>query len=129
MANNGLVGRRTRKQWRRLVKAWRSTGQTAAHFAAAKGIVEGTLRWWAWRLECDGDLDAPKRASVTMVPVRIVEVDDPPTPSETSVEEPRPRLAWTLRTGRGELSVYAGGRDGDVRAAIAELLLGTGGSS
>ena len=43
--------RRSAAQWAELVAAWDSSGQSAEAFASARGLVEGTLRWWKAELE------------------------------------------------------------------------------
>jgi hypothetical protein len=110
--------RRTRKQWQKLVTAWRRSCRPAADFASESGVVESTLRWWAWRLE--RERDAAPSAPVALVPVRVAE--EPVAADDAS---DRARVAWTLRTSRGELTVYSAD-DGALRAAVASLV-GVGG--
>lgn len=68
---------------------------------------------------------APRaEAAVTMVPVRVVEMDDECVGSESVGAGPR-SIAWTVRTPRGEVQVYASADHvGALRAAIAMLLGG-----
>lgn len=83
-------------------------------------MVEGTLRWWTWRLGRDADVaSATGGDGVELLPVRIVESDSGQAESTGS-----PLLAWKLHTPRGELSVYASS-DLDLahlRATVAALL-------
>ena len=120
MASEQATGRRNRAQWRRLVAAWRRSGRPAAAFAASNGVVEGTLRWWAWRLGRDAVVASETvGAGVELLPVRIVECDGGQAESTDSLQ-----LAWKLHTPRGELSVYASS-DLDLahlRATVAALL-------
>lgn len=37
--------------WRERVADWKASGLTADEFASRHGLVAGTLRWWARRLE------------------------------------------------------------------------------
>lgn len=99
--------RKTHQQWRRLVADWRRSGATAAAFAAEHSVVEGTLRWWAWKL-------SKEVASVSLVPVRVA-----PSTSRGVAESPD---VWTLRTARGELVVR--GPDADARANILAAIFG-----
>jgi|SRR5580704_2071857 hypothetical protein len=43
-----------RAEWTRRVRRWRASGLTGGEFATAEGLIEGTLRHWAWRLGRDG---------------------------------------------------------------------------
>ena len=114
--------RRTRAQWRRLVSSWRRGGQTAEEFAKERGVVEATLRWWAWRLAQDGELEIGARGPVGLVPVRVVEADGG-TSTGMARNDARPAVAWMLRTSRGELRVYARTHCNDeLRAAVAALV-------
>ena len=117
--------RRTRAQWRRLVASWRRGGQTGEEFAKERGVVEATLRWWAWRLTQDGDLEVGAAGRVGLVPVRVVEGDGRSSTgtSGAAKDEARRGVAWMLRTSRGELRVYARTyRNDELRAAVAALL-------
>ena len=114
--------RRTRAQWRRLVSSWRRGGQTAGEFAKERGLVEATLRWWSWQLAQDGELEAGAGGPVGLVPVRVVEADGGASTGKAR-DDARPAVAWTLRTSRGELRVYARTHCNDeLRAAVAALL-------
>lgn len=111
------AGRLTRKQWLRVVASWRRSGKAAGDFARERGVVESTLRWWAWRLGRDGELQVAERDAVAFLPVRVVEgaSQGPAAPADA-------RTAWTLTTHRGELRVYATDAAGELRAAVAALL-------
>jgi transposase-like protein len=106
--------RRTRKQWRQLVTAWRRGGESAAEFATACGLVESTLRWWARQFERERKEGATS-AAMSLLPVRVM---DAPT---SSMESHGDRVAWTLRTSRGELTVYSAD-GGALHAAVASLV-------
>ena len=108
-----------------MVASWRRGKQTAGEFAKKRGVVEATLRWWAWRLAQDGELEIGAGGRVGLVPVRVVEADGrtPTGTSGTAKDEARPGVAWMLRTSRGELRVYARTHCNDeLRAAVAALL-------
>ncbi|MGA7124288.1 MAG: hypothetical protein WBY94_29575 [Polyangiaceae bacterium] len=72
MTHENGASSRTREQWRQLVAAWRRSRRSAADFARELGVVESTLRWWAWRLERDTKRAARPGAPVALVPVRVV---------------------------------------------------------
>ena len=115
--------RKTRAQWKRLITEWRRSGRTAEEFAAERGVVTATMRWWAWALAeraaaCGGPPSGPVADAISMVPVRVVDLDEePPAVIDTEV------VAWSLRTPRGELRVYATSQQADeLRAAITMLL-------
>jgi transposase len=38
------------KTWAKRVSEWRASGESATSFAAGRGFVPSTLRWWASRL-------------------------------------------------------------------------------
>lgn len=106
--------------------AWRHSGKTCGEFAERRGVAEGTLRWWAWRLENEGCLgggDPP--AGVSLVPVRVVEREEESgraMPQKTAPHEDGRGVAWTLRTKRGELKVH--GRDSvDALVAVVAAML------
>lgn len=40
----------TERKWRDRVREWRTSGRTAAEFAAGRGYEASTLRWWSARL-------------------------------------------------------------------------------
>jgi len=113
--------RRTRKQWKKLVVAWRRSRRSAAVFASERGVVESTLRWWAWRLERDrvGDVG---QTDVGLVPVRVV--DEAVVAHDVAVDgPPDARVAWTLRTSRGEITVCSAD-ESSLLAAVAVLVGG-----
>src|ERR1019366_2876001 len=115
MTHEDGASRRTREQWQQLVAAWRRSRRPASDFASERGVVESTLRWWAWRLERDCKRAARPVAPVALVRVRVVE-----EPTAGGEDCDGGRLAWTLRTSRGELMVYSAGESA-LLAAVASL--------
>ncbi len=117
----------TSARWQRVVRAWRRSGKTAAEFARERDVAEATLRWWAWRLA--RDVEAPTTEAtgegMALVPVRIVEGADraAKVPRRTAAAEQRD-AQWTLRTSRGEITVYAVADSAVLRAAVAALIGG-----
>jgi hypothetical protein len=45
-----MAARTTRAVWKKRVKRWERSGQTAARFAARLGVNPYTLKWWKWAL-------------------------------------------------------------------------------
>lgn len=56
------MAEQTAAVWAERVREWRSSGQSGARFAAAHGLAESTLRWWARQLRAaDTMAGAPRR--------------------------------------------------------------------
>lgn len=53
-------------EWAKRVAAWRKSGLSAGDFSSGRDFAEGTLRYWAWRIE--------KAARVKPEPLRIIQV-------------------------------------------------------
>jgi hypothetical protein len=53
--------RKTRREWVRLVEAWRVSGQTQVEFAAAHRVNVHTLRWWIYDLRTPASVAEPAR--------------------------------------------------------------------
>ena len=81
--------RRSREQWAIEVERWRRSGQTAAVYAAAHGLHEGTLAGWAAKL--GSRRTEHKEAQERFLPVRVV---PPVRPAK------RAALEVVLRNGR-----------------------------
>ncbi len=66
---------RSREQWLRDVLEWRTSGQTAAEYAVARGIRAKTLTQWAsvLRDEVTRAEQAPRGGPESFLPVRVVE--------------------------------------------------------
>jgi hypothetical protein len=115
MKTKTASGRRTREQWRHLIAQWRRSGESGAEFAHKLGVLETTLRWWAWRLASQGEEPRGDRP-VSFVPVRVVGEDN--DMGAQDAEARATPLAWTLRTARGDLRVC------DLAAIVAALVGG-----
>jgi hypothetical protein len=101
--------RKTHHQWSRLVAKWRRSGESAGAFADAHGVLEGTLRWWAWKL---GN-EAERGGDVALIPVHVRGARQ--ASGETAT-------VWKVRTVRGELVVR--GPDAAARAEILDAVFG-----
>lgn len=115
----GSAKRRSAAQWARLVKAWKKSGETAAEFAASRGVTGQTLTWWKWRLSHRADLtrvDEPaEREEMRLV---AVQVEPPRAGAEATA-------AWELITARGDiLRVYAGTASSELVAVVQVIVSG-----
>jgi len=50
------------RRWRKLVKEWRASGESAAGFAKRHGFSSSSLRYWEGRLHLDGEGAEPGSA-------------------------------------------------------------------
>jgi hypothetical protein len=50
-----MQDRRSREEWRGIVRDFETSGLDAPLFAGQRGVNENTLRWWRSRLRCDAD--------------------------------------------------------------------------
>ena len=90
-----VTARRSAGEWRRLVRAWDRSGQTAKDFATARGLSSRTLSWWKWRLSREPPAGAPDEPR--LLPVKI-------EPDDSSVPEP---CRWDIVFAGGQvLQVY-----------------------
>lgn len=94
MANQRTRGpSRSRDEWTQIVKAWKSSGLTAAQFAAQHGLKPKALSTWRWRIRTQ-----PKRESDAAQPKLVqLSVADLVGSSDTG-------------NGRWELTTIAGHR-------------------
>ena len=86
---------RSREQWLRDVLEWRTSGQTAAEYAVARGIRAKTLTQWAsvLRDEIARAEKAPRDTPESFLPIRIAETgrevrgsNDNPRPASAEFE-------------------------------------------
>jgi hypothetical protein len=104
--------RRSAKDWREIVRAWRKSGLGTAEFAARRGLSPRTLAWWRWRL---GQRGPAKVVSPELVRVEVAE--ESPLAGESA--------SWELETAAGHtLRVYGGADGATVRLALGALLDG-----
>ncbi len=65
----------SRKVWAERVARWNASGLTAAEFARRHDVVEGSLKWWKWKL---GSLArAQTKTATPMSPMTFVEMTSP----------------------------------------------------
>ncbi len=64
----------TRARWREHVRAWRSSGDTAADYSGRAGLNPRTLSWWAWKLGPEAKpavTTEPKTSFVEFAPLEL----------------------------------------------------------
>jgi transposase-like protein len=110
----------TEEDGRKIVAAWRASGQTIAAFSKTHGIGNGRLRWWRDRVRgasggvmsrLGGPVEGPR-----LVRVEVDEGDAGRAPATS---------AWELLTSRGHLRVHEGIGVGELRLVL-EALMSTG---
>lgn len=101
------------------MKAWKESGESAAAFAASRGVAASTLTWWKWRLSHHADpprVDKPdKLEEMRLVAVQV-------EPPHAGAEAP---AAWELISRRGDvLRVYAGTVSSELVAVVQAIVSG-----
>jgi transposase len=117
------AGRRSAKDWARLIREWKRSGQTAGQFASTYGLRPQTLMWWRWRLR--GSVRKPTTAaaarSVQLVRVQVEESGGAPGAAKTESD-----VAWELLAPSGHvLRVY--GREAQLLGEALAAIMGRGG--
>jgi hypothetical protein len=83
------MARASREVWTKRVAEWKASGLTAADFARRHKVVEGSLKWWSWKLGAARrkrapspltfvEMTAPVRAEALELVVGAIEVRVPP---------------------------------------------------
>lgn len=91
---------KTPDEWAELVEEWRGSRQTARAFAAAHGIAESALRYWAGRLARDGRPRSSPRPRPASRPAG-------PAPSPTLARVVRPGDAPPAKSD-GRITIVVG---------------------
>lgn len=80
--------RRSRSEWAREVVRWRSSGRSAADYAAEHGLKAGTLLWWSAQLKRKPTLAAAHDATpVAFLPLRVREAKSARSAAEAASVE------------------------------------------
>ena len=66
--------RRSRAQWKILVRKWKSSGETAKSFAAAHDLNPASLYWWSRELKRQA-----RAAPAAFVPIEVAQLESAPT--------------------------------------------------
>lgn len=104
--------------WGRRVSEWKASGVPATSFVEGRGYTASALRYWAKRLEREGQARPSEGASPVRI-ARLVRDDEPAEPTGSiTVEVGRVRLTVGRGFDRGTLR--------DVLGVLAEL--GQGGA-
>lgn len=74
--------RRSRAEWRREVRRWRRSGESAADYAARRDLSRSTLTWWASQLGVTAAAGKPTPEDTApgapaFLPVRVVAAQVP----------------------------------------------------
>lgn len=102
--------RQSAREWARLVEAWKKSGETAAEFAATRGVKPGTLTWWKWKLT--------SRTAAPAEDLRLVAVEIVPPATATEITPP----AWEITSAHGDvLRVYRGIAPAELTAVLSAL--------
>jgi transposase-like protein len=107
-------------EWAELVAEWRASGQTARAFAAAHGVTDTALRYWAGRLAEEDRRSAatsrrrPAVKTTTSPPLaRVVRPgEEPSAPAEGRV---------MVIVGKATIVVERGFDDGHLRDVVRAL--------
>ena len=112
-----------RGDWAKLVAEWRASRQSARQFAAARGVTDTALRYWAGRLgEEDGRRGAPagraarratRSASLSPPLARVVR------PGETPPADSGGRIM--VMVGKASIVVEPGFDDAHLRDVVRAL--------
>lgn len=110
------AGRRSAREWAKVVRAWRQSGLAATTFAAERGISPNTFAWWRWKLARDRratrKVDQPQAIKLVRV-----QVDD----SDRDAASTAP-CSWELVTAAGHaLRVYTRLDTDELRSLIEAL--------
>jgi hypothetical protein len=112
-----MAERRSAKDWSRLIRELKRSGEEPAAFAKARGIRPQTLQWWRWRLGAGTKTARPARPPRVQL-VAVEAEEEAPVASGTPVWELVTPAGHALRVydARGlgvlseALSAVAGGR-------------------
>jgi hypothetical protein len=97
-----------------LVNAWKKSGQSTADFAAACGVLPGTLAWWRWKLG--------SRSPAPAEDLRLVAVEIAPAETTSAIPMDTGAPAWEFTTARGEtLRVYRGIAPAELAAVLLAM--------
>lgn len=117
------AGRRSAKDWARLIREWKRSGQTAAQFASTYGLRPQALMWWRWRLGRSVRKPTTPAAarSVQLVRVQVEESGGAQGAAKTESD-----VAWELVAPSGHvLRVY--GREAQLLGEALAAIMGRGG--
>jgi len=98
------------ERYRRMLKEWDESGETAAVVAARHGVAGGTLRWWRSELKRrERGQRRPARAT-ELLPVRLT--------SPWPMRAPSTTFEVALNGGRRVVRIPVGFDPADVRALV-----------
>jgi len=68
-------------EWRKLIAAFESSGESAETFCRPRGLRPKTLLWWRWNLRRSDARKPAKESSIEMVAVQVRRADTVSKPS------------------------------------------------
>lgn len=92
MAHTAHPKRRSKAEWKKLLRTWQRSGRSASDFAAEHHVNARTLAWWQWYLRRRKLAPAPAARSPRLVAIEVVPNDD---------GQESNGVAWELRDARG----------------------------
>ena len=93
------AARRSRREWRRTIAAWKRSGLSQKEFCEKRGIRARTFGWWRWKLERGRNDKAPsgKGPEIQATPAFVeLTVKPEPAPVSRKPEELEVRVGETL---------------------------------
>ena len=66
-----MAGRRSRQEWKQIVREWQQSGLRKAEFARRHGLNPTTLGFWCWTLKADLEAAVPR---LQLLPVQTMPV-------------------------------------------------------
>jgi hypothetical protein len=100
------------ERYRRMLKEWDESGETAAVVGARHGIAGGTLRWWR------SELKRRDRRRASVRPVQATELLPVRLTSPWPARDPSAAFEVALNGGRRVVRIPAGFDPADVRALV-----------
>ncbi len=98
------------ERYRRMLKEWDESGETAAVVAARHGVAAGTLRWWRSELKRREGRQGSVARPTELLPVRLTSPWPARCPSTT--------FEVALNGGRRVVRIPAGFDPAEVRALV-----------
>jgi transposase-like protein len=105
--------RRSREEWRRVIRQWRASGVSQEQFATRLGVARSTLSWWCWEIGREDDGDLGPGDEVAFVPVEVAAQ----APTDGAANSP----VAVVEVGRARIRIAAGTDPRWVAALVAEL--------
>ena len=73
-----------REHWQALLEAQRRSGLSLAAFCRRRGVRNGTLSFWKWKLAREAEAGAGRGAPASFVPIQLAVASRPREPGATA---------------------------------------------